>query len=325
MSLVDDFVARARRTPRRVVLPEGGDPTIVQVACRLAAEGIAHPILLGREAVVAPLVGGASLDGVELVDPESAVTLERYSHLYAARRQSVTEEMAVRLVKRPLIFGAMMVREGAADAMVAGITRPTAQVISAATLAIGYAEGISQASSFFIMVLPGPPAQVLVYADSAVVVDPSAAGLAEIAVVTARNTRALLEVEPRVAMLSFSTRGSAVHPHVDKVREAARLARQMDPSLIIDGELQADSAISPRVARKKCPDSPLKGEANVLIFPDLNAGNIAYKLTQYLAGAQAIGPIMQGFAKPVNDLSRGASVDDVIGVVAIAALQVDAG
>lgn len=298
---------------------------MVQAACRLASEGIARPILLGKEKDITALAGGKRVDGVELVDPAAPAALERYGSIYASRREGVSEKMALRLVKRPLMFAAMMVSEGDGDGMVAGISRPTAQVISAATLAVGYQEGISQASSFFIMVLPGPPERVLVYADSAVVVDPSAAALAEIAVLTARNARTLLEIEPKVAMLSFSTHGSAAHERVDKVRDAVELARQMNPELLVDGELQVDSAISPRVAEKKCPDSPLKGEANVLIFPDLDAANIAYKLTQYLAGAQAIGPVMQGFRKPVNDLSRGASVDDIVGVAAIAALQVDAG
>ncbi len=324
MSLIEQFIERAKKDPKRIVLPEGQDAQIVRAASRLAQEGIASPLVLGQQDAVAALAGDASLEGVQVVDPADQQVLERYAAAYSSRRDSVTGNMARRVVKRPLLFGAMMVAEGDADGMVAGISRPTAQVISAASLAIGYADGISAASSFFIMVLPGDAEKVLVFADAAVAVDPTSAELAEIAVVTARNARALLQFEPRVALLSFSTRGSASHPRVDKVREAVGIARQLDPQLCVDGELQVDAAIVPRVAAKKAADSPLEGNANVLIFADLDVGNVAYKLTQYLANAQAIGPIMQGFRLPVNDLSRGASADDIVGVAAIAALQAGA-
>ena len=321
MSLIEQFINRAKQSPKRVVLPEGTDERVVQAAIRMAGNGIAHPIILENKKTIPGLSETGALRGVRFVDPQASPERSRYGTVYAARRQGVSAGMAARLIKRPLIFGAMMVREGDADAMVAGVSRPTAQVISAGALAIGYADGISQASSLFLMVLPGPPEQVLVYADAAVVVDPSPAQLAEIAVISARSARVLLDITPRVAMLSFSTHGSAVHDRVSKVQEAVRIAREMAPDLTIDGELQADAALSDRVAQKKCPDSPVAGQANVLVFPDLDAANIAYKLTQYLAGAQAIGPIMQGFRKPINDLSRGATVDDIVAVSAIAALQ----
>lgn len=320
MSLIEQFIERAKKSPRRIVLPEGNDERIVQAAQRLVAEGIAKPILIGKEEEIRPLAGGGSLDGIEIVDPATSGSMDKYIASYAAAR-GVTEGMAKRLVKRDLYFAGMMVREGDADAMVAGVAKATAQVISAAALTVGFDEGISQASSFFLMVMPGADERVLVFADCAVVVDPGARELAEIAVATARNAKKLLDFEPRVGMLSFSTMGSASHARVDKVREAAGIAKEMAPDIAVDGEMQADAAIVEMVGKKKAPDSPIAGQANVLVFPDLDSGNIAYKLVQRLAGAAAIGPIMQGFAKPVNDLSRGASVDDVVAVSAIAALQ----
>lgn len=324
MGWIERFCERARPLDRRIVLPEGGDEAVAAAAGRLAAEGIARPVLLGGRQDLAPFFGGVCPEGVDVVDPADADTMQSFATAYAARRDGVSQGIARRLMRKPLFFGAMMVAEGHADAMVAGASHSTAQVISAASLCVGFAEGVTRASSFFLMVLPGPPERVLVYADAAVVVEPDVEELARIAVLSARNAAALLAIEPQVALLSYSTHGSANHARVDKVRQATALARQLAPDLVIDGELQADSALSPRVAAKKCADSPVAGNANALVFPNLDAGNIAYKLTQYLAGARAIGPIMQGLRKPVNDLSRGATADEIVGTCAIAALQTEA-
>ena len=321
MSLIDQFLEKAKTLKKRVVLPEGNDSRMVEAAARLAKEGIAQPIVLGVPDEVKELAGGASLDGVTIINPkDSPDAMQRYGAAYAKER-GVNEGTAARLVKKNLMFGAMMVSTGEADAMVAGVANATAKVISTAALGVGFEEGISGPSSFFLMILPGDPERVIVFADCAVAVDPNERELAEIGVVTARNAKKLLDITPRVAMLSFSTHGSAQHAHVDKVREATKIAKEMEPDFIFDGDIQLDAAIVESVAKKKCPDSPLEGKANVLIFPDLNSGNIGYKLVQRLANAKAIGPVMQGFRGPVNDLSRGASVDDIVAVSAIASLQ----
>lgn len=316
----------AKKKCGTVVLPEGNDPRIVAAARRLADEGLARPILLGKADKLAEAAAeaGVSLKGITTFDPAESTHLARYTEAYVAGR-NVKEGIALRMVKKPLFFGGMMVACGDADTMVAGVANATATVIQAGALTVGYAEGIQTASSFFLMLLPAVgdrPEQPLVFADCAVNIDPNSEQLADIALASALSASKLLPEEPRVAMLSFSTRGSASHAHVDKVTQALAIARKRNPLILIDGEFQADSAIVPRVATKKVKEeSAVAGRANVLIFPDLDAGNISYKLTQYLAGAKAIGPFLQGFAKPISDLSRGASVDDIVATSAICLAQ----
>lgn len=328
MKPLDDIIAAAAGAPKRIVLSEGEDPRIVEGAARARGEGLARIVLLGNPPVIAEKLAAAGADpaAFDLVDPARADQAEAYAAAYHAlrRHKGVDLEAARAAMAEPLAFAAMMVRQGDADGTVGGAVATTADTLRAALQIIGRAPGVETVSSFFLMMLcehHHTKKGAFVFADCGLIVEPSVEELAEIAIASADSFRHLIREEPRVAMLSFSTGGSAKHERVSRVVAAAARVRAARPDLKIHGDLQFDAAFVPAVSAAKAADSPLKGQANVMIFPTLEAANIGYKIAQRIGGAKAIGPVLQGLAKPANDLSRGCDPDDVYHIIALTSVQ----
>ena len=320
--IIESIKAKVRTLGRRIVLPDAMDERAILAARKVTDESLAKVSLIGKEKDVRGKAeeAGAHLNGVEVIDPETHENIERYAKTFYEMRKSkgITAEQAFQTMRHPLFYGAMMLKDGLADGSVAGSLSTTGDVLRAGIQVVGMLEGISIVSSFFLIIFPH---KTYTFADCGVVPNPNAEQLADIAITTAENHRKLVGEEPLVAMLSFSTKGSAKHEMIDKVVQATEIARKKAPHLKIDGELQLDAAIVPDVARRKAPASAVAGNANVLIFPDLDAGNIGYKMAQRMGDAIALGPLVQGLKKPAFDLSRGCSVQDIVDVIAVNCLM----
>ena len=328
MDVLKNFKERAASNLQKIVFAEGDDERIVKAAAEIEAEKIAEIVILGNLESIKDSAAdyGVELDGVEIIDPEDSEYIAEFrDEFYQLRKhKGITKEEAEKAIKDPLYFGTMMIYTDKADGMVTGAANATGNVLRPAFQIVKTAEGISTVSSALIMVLKDKSfgeEGVMVFSDCAVNPAPNSEQLAEIAIAAADTAQSLLDFEPKVAMLSFSTMGSACHENVDNVREAVKIAHENAPHLKIDGEMQADAALVESVGQRKAPESEIAGRANVLVFPDLQSGNIGYKLVQRLAGADAVGPILQGLAAPINDLSRGCSVEDVVNLTAITAVQ----
>ena len=320
------IIERANNDLKTIVLPESTDIRTLKAAAMVQEQGFARIVLVGDRKAMETLGSGLDFSKASFVNPETSDKFETYADAFYEMRKAkgMTPEKAREIMKDPLYWGVMMVKMGEADGMVSGAIHSTADTLRPALQILKTAPGTKLVSAFFVMVVPNceyGKDGAFIYADSGLVENPSAEELAEIAISSAATCENLLETQARVAMLSYSSYGSAKNPLVDKVVEATRIAKEKAPNILIDGELQVDAAIVPAIAASKAAASPLKGMANVLVFPDLNSGNISYKLTQRLAKAEAYGPVTQGIARPVNDLSRGCSAEDIVGVVAITAVQ----
>ena len=326
MAIIDKIKAKAKADVKHIVLPEGEEVRNVQAAVMIRDQGLAKLTLLGNPAKVKEVAAGADLTGIDIIDPLDSDKAPLYAAtLYDLRKaKGMTEEEAAAKVADPMYYGIMMVKLGDADGLVSGAIHSTGDMLRPALQVIKSKPGIKTVSSCFLMECPDKSFGddgVMIFSDCGVNIDPDAEQLANIALGAADSARSLAGMEPRVAMLSFSTKGSAKHESVTKVQEATRIAQEMAPDLMLDGELQLDAALVEKVGQLKAPGSKVAGHANVLVFPDLGAGNIGYKLVQRLAGAEAYGPILQGIAKPCNDLSRGCSAEDIVATVAITACQ----